>query len=148
MTEQVNFNVTSLSQKLLEGWTLLQESCPNATCNVPLVRNKEKEKVYCVSCRQFFNASSLEPIPGDHCPEANYNTDMQSQYHNSQENQEEEEAGWSTWKLSEEETERRRLEEKEEEEVQEAWRRRDAQCAKEAKQDESALLAAKMLEGW
>ncbi|KAK3259213.1 hypothetical protein CYMTET_31772 [Cymbomonas tetramitiformis] len=82
--ERVNMNVSSLSKKLLEGWTLLSESCPNSSCNVPLVRNKAQTEVFCVSCEQTFDSSivqpgtpkrsvydeqsSVAPVPMDHTP--------------------------------------------------------------------------------
>jgi len=36
-----------IGQKLLQGWVLLQESCPS--CHVPLMRNRE-DKMFCLSC--------------------------------------------------------------------------------------------------
>lgn len=39
-----------IASKLLQGWTLLAESCPQ--CLTPLVRNRQKQ-VYCVSCSQW-----------------------------------------------------------------------------------------------
>ena len=40
-----------LGQKLLEGWTMLEEACDD--CNVPLMRNREGE-VICFSCNAHF----------------------------------------------------------------------------------------------
>eukprot|EP00164_Ancoracysta_twista_P012921 GFYU01020440.1.p1 GENE.GFYU01020440.1~~GFYU01020440.1.p1 ORF type:complete len:333 (+),score=94.56 GFYU01020440.1:158-1156(+) len=50
--DKVNKNVNQLSKKLLEGWTLLSDSCPNTTCNVPLIMNKAKE-IYCINCDKY-----------------------------------------------------------------------------------------------
>ncbi|MCO5561715.1 hypothetical protein L7F22_015338 [Adiantum nelumboides] len=40
----------SLAEKLLQGWALLQEHCPQ--CLTPLVRNRQR-KMYCVACAQW-----------------------------------------------------------------------------------------------
>ncbi|KAG0037059.1 hypothetical protein BGZ82_003232 [Podila clonocystis] len=43
-----------IGQKMLQGWAMLQDPCPNADCHgVPLLRNREK-KEYCVVCENFF----------------------------------------------------------------------------------------------
>ena len=36
-----NKNVNELSKKLLDGWVLISDSCPNTACSVPLVRSKD-----------------------------------------------------------------------------------------------------------
>ena len=41
----------ALAAKLLAGWTMLEESCPN--CHVPLVRQKNKKEMLCVSCERI-----------------------------------------------------------------------------------------------
>ncbi|KAG0012662.1 hypothetical protein BGZ80_011597 [Entomortierella chlamydospora] len=42
------------SQRMLQGWAMLQEYCPNPGCNaVPLMRNREK-KDYCVVCGKYY----------------------------------------------------------------------------------------------
>ncbi|KAG0338091.1 hypothetical protein BG000_004566 [Podila horticola] len=43
-----------IGQKMLQGWAMLQDPCPNADCHgVPLLRSREK-KEYCVVCENFF----------------------------------------------------------------------------------------------
>ncbi|KAG0254908.1 hypothetical protein BGZ95_005909 [Linnemannia exigua] len=43
-----------IGQKMLQGWAMLQDPCPNLSCHgVPLLRNREK-KEYCVVCENFF----------------------------------------------------------------------------------------------
>ncbi|KAF9362024.1 hypothetical protein BGX26_006541 [Mortierella sp. AD094] len=43
-----------MGQKMLQGWAMLQESCPNPGCNgVPLMRSREK-KDYCVVCEKYY----------------------------------------------------------------------------------------------
>ncbi|KAF9171646.1 hypothetical protein BGX21_006266 [Mortierella sp. AD011] len=43
-----------IGQKMLQGWTMLQDPCPNASCHgVPLLRSREK-KEYCVVCENYF----------------------------------------------------------------------------------------------
>ncbi|KAG0568156.1 hypothetical protein M758_7G187600 [Ceratodon purpureus] len=39
-----------IASKLLQGWTLLADSCP--VCLTPLVRNRQKQ-LFCVSCSQW-----------------------------------------------------------------------------------------------
>ncbi|CAM9776729.1 unnamed protein product [Discosporangium mesarthrocarpum] len=41
-----------LSKRVLEGWTLLAQSCPIPRCHTPLVKNNADE-IYCVKCRSF-----------------------------------------------------------------------------------------------
>ncbi|KAH7426100.1 hypothetical protein KP509_11G084800 [Ceratopteris richardii] len=40
----------ALAEKLLQGWALLQEHCPQ--CLTPLVRNRQR-KMYCVACARW-----------------------------------------------------------------------------------------------
>ncbi|KAF9183313.1 hypothetical protein BGZ51_008130 [Haplosporangium sp. Z 767] len=43
-----------IGQKMLQGWAMLQDPCPNLSCHgVPLLRNREK-KEYCVVCENYF----------------------------------------------------------------------------------------------
>ncbi|KAI8357557.1 hypothetical protein B0O80DRAFT_445211 [Mortierella sp. GBAus27b] len=43
-----------IGQKMLQGWTMLQDLCPNPSCHeVLLLRNREK-KEYCVICENYF----------------------------------------------------------------------------------------------
>ncbi|KAF8958926.1 hypothetical protein BGZ46_001871 [Entomortierella lignicola] len=43
-----------IGQKMLQGWTMLQDPCPNTSCHgVPLLRSREK-KEYCVVCENYF----------------------------------------------------------------------------------------------
>ncbi|KAG0327544.1 hypothetical protein BGZ99_007382 [Dissophora globulifera] len=43
-----------MGQKMLQGWTMLQETCPNLACNgVPLMRSREKKEL-CVLCGTFY----------------------------------------------------------------------------------------------
>ncbi|KAG9326962.1 hypothetical protein KVV02_001912 [Mortierella alpina] len=43
-----------IGQKMLQGWAMLQDPCPNAACHgVPLLANREK-KEYCVVCENYF----------------------------------------------------------------------------------------------
>ncbi|KAG0257312.1 hypothetical protein BG011_004026 [Mortierella polycephala] len=43
-----------IGQKMLQGWAMLQDPCPNPACHgVPLLRNREK-KEYCVVCENYF----------------------------------------------------------------------------------------------
>ncbi|KAK3823578.1 MAG: hypothetical protein J3Q66DRAFT_332242 [Benniella sp.] len=43
-----------IGQKMLQGWAMLQDPCPNPSCHgVPLLRSREK-KEYCVICENYF----------------------------------------------------------------------------------------------
>ncbi|KAF9189147.1 hypothetical protein BGZ51_009813 [Haplosporangium sp. Z 767] len=43
-----------MGEKMLQGWAMLQEACPNEGCNgVPLMRSREK-KEFCVVCENYF----------------------------------------------------------------------------------------------
>eukprot|EP00274_Cyanoptyche_gloeocystis_P003260 CAMPEP_0196658628 /NCGR_PEP_ID=MMETSP1086-20130531/30648_1 /TAXON_ID=77921 /ORGANISM="Cyanoptyche gloeocystis , Strain SAG4.97" /LENGTH=198 /DNA_ID=CAMNT_0041992279 /DNA_START=78 /DNA_END=671 /DNA_ORIENTATION=+ len=55
-----------IAEKLLQGWTLLQDCCP-AGCPVPLVRNKAKE-MFCVSCGRKVVRESDLPQPSTQTP--------------------------------------------------------------------------------
>lgn len=46
----VDDSSAAIAQKLLQGWALLGEHCPQ--CITPLVRNRER-RMYCVSCSQW-----------------------------------------------------------------------------------------------
>lgn len=52
--------VTSqMGEKLLQGWTLLQESCP--ACSVPLMRDRDR-KMWCFSCNlQVITQADFDP---------------------------------------------------------------------------------------
>lgn len=41
-----------IADKLLQGWTLLNEHCPMENCLTPLVRNRER-RMYCVRCAMW-----------------------------------------------------------------------------------------------
>lgn len=47
---QVDDSSAAIAQKLLQGWALLGDHCPQ--CITPLVRNRER-RMYCVSCSQW-----------------------------------------------------------------------------------------------
>ncbi|KAG6547764.1 hypothetical protein Mapa_010577 [Marchantia paleacea] len=49
-TRKFDDSSAALAEKLLQGWTLLNEHCPQ--CLTPLVRNRQKE-VYCAVCKQW-----------------------------------------------------------------------------------------------
>ncbi|KAF9967552.1 hypothetical protein BGZ70_009093 [Mortierella alpina] len=43
-----------MGEKMLQGWTMLQEPCPNAGCfGVPLMRSRE-QKEFCVVCETYY----------------------------------------------------------------------------------------------
>ncbi|GJJ74084.1 hypothetical protein EMPS_06442 [Entomortierella parvispora] len=43
-----------MGERMLQGWAMLQDPCPNPTCNgVPLMRNREK-KEFCVMCENYY----------------------------------------------------------------------------------------------
>ncbi|KAF9579509.1 hypothetical protein BGW38_004203 [Lunasporangiospora selenospora] len=43
-----------IGQKMLQGWAMLQDPCPNPSCHgVPLIRNREK-KEFCVVCENYY----------------------------------------------------------------------------------------------
>ncbi|KAG0204021.1 hypothetical protein BGX28_003900 [Mortierella sp. GBA30] len=51
-----------IGEKMLQGWTMLQDACPNSACyGVPLMRSREK-KEYCVICENYYKREQdLEP---------------------------------------------------------------------------------------
>ena len=53
MVEGGNKNVNELSKKLLDGWVLISDSCPNSSCSVPLVKSKTGE-IYCIGCERHY----------------------------------------------------------------------------------------------
>ncbi|CAM6103769.1 unnamed protein product [Calypogeia fissa] len=54
-TKRLDDHSSALAEKLLQGWTLLNEHCPQ--CLTPLVRNRQK-KMYCAACRQWILTES------------------------------------------------------------------------------------------
>ena len=51
-----------IAEFLLQGWALLDDYCPMAGCNCPLVRNRESKK-RCVSCDMWVMAPGEAPPP-------------------------------------------------------------------------------------
>jgi uncharacterized Zn finger protein (UPF0148 family) len=45
---------------LLQGWAMLEECCDE--CNVPLMRNRAKDKEVCVECNRDYKAAT-DPKP-------------------------------------------------------------------------------------
>jgi len=45
-------NLSKLSKKLVDGWTLLKDDCPNQNCKVSLI--SKDAKLFCVSCENYF----------------------------------------------------------------------------------------------
>ncbi|ORX92585.1 hypothetical protein K493DRAFT_42254 [Basidiobolus meristosporus CBS 931.73] len=44
-----------IGEKLLQGWAMLNDICPNETCyGVPLIRNKREKHLYCVICQRNY----------------------------------------------------------------------------------------------
>lgn len=75
--EQTDKATALLGEKMLQGWTLLGEECPNTSCfAIPLVQNREKQK-YCVNCGHFvkhvsdedFVALSVPEVPAKRLPD-------------------------------------------------------------------------------
>ncbi|TPX32983.1 hypothetical protein SmJEL517_g04032 [Synchytrium microbalum] len=60
--EQVDRATRLLGQRLLQGWTMLQDECPNPACpGIPLVQNRQRHK-YCVLCeRSYISEQDLPP---------------------------------------------------------------------------------------
>lgn len=54
-----------LGEKLLQGWTMLAESCPNPACGgVPLMRERGSNRMHCVACNAVYipeSAAASEP---------------------------------------------------------------------------------------
>ncbi|PRP88603.1 hypothetical protein PROFUN_03014 [Planoprotostelium fungivorum] len=48
-----------LGQKMLQGWTLLAESCPSIECFNPLVERKKDHTILCVNCEKNFNRETI-----------------------------------------------------------------------------------------
>jgi uncharacterized Zn finger protein (UPF0148 family) len=44
---------------LLQGWAMLEECCED--CNVPLMRNRTKDKEICVQCNRDYKADTAAP---------------------------------------------------------------------------------------
>ena len=44
-TNDTDESVAKLSSKLLEGWTILSETCPRPKCSVPLMRSRDNAEV-------------------------------------------------------------------------------------------------------
>ena len=42
-----------IGEHLLQGWTMLGDSCPNG-CNVPLMRSRDKKSLVCLGCEVDF----------------------------------------------------------------------------------------------
>ena len=51
-----------IAEFLLQGWALLDDYCPMAGCNCPLVRNRESKR-RCVSCDMWVMAPGQAPPP-------------------------------------------------------------------------------------
>lgn len=47
-----------MGQKLLQGWTLLNDVCPNPSCAVPLMRERGSQRMFCVACQQWVISES------------------------------------------------------------------------------------------
>ncbi|KAF9402474.1 hypothetical protein BGZ94_004900, partial [Podila epigama] len=67
-----------IGQKMLQGWAMLQDPCPNPECHgVPLLRSREK-KEYCVVCENYFQREqdlehgtfTIVPAPSSKVPSA------------------------------------------------------------------------------
>lgn len=50
---------TELSRLMLEGWTMMAETCPRSDCYIPLARSREG-LLYCCGCR-----SNISAVPED-----------------------------------------------------------------------------------
>ncbi|ESS32298.1 Sjogren's syndrome/scleroderma autoantigen 1 (Autoantigen p27) protein [Toxoplasma gondii RUB] len=55
--DQVKTASEGLAEKLLLGWTMLGDTCPQCV-SVPLMRNKQQQ-LFCVACQTFLPASAL-----------------------------------------------------------------------------------------
>lgn len=42
-----------LGDLMMQGWTLLADSCFKDSCNTPLMRDNETKQVYCVGCEAW-----------------------------------------------------------------------------------------------
>jgi uncharacterized Zn finger protein (UPF0148 family) len=65
-----------LGEKMLEGWTMLGESCPNAiSCEgTPLMKDPSSELMHCVNCHQRFLYSSHGDLINKDHPLQQHNT--------------------------------------------------------------------------
>jgi uncharacterized Zn finger protein (UPF0148 family) len=65
-----------LGEKMLEGWTMLGESCPNAiSCEgTPLMRDPSTGTMHCVNCHQRFEYSSHGDLVNKDTPLRQHNT--------------------------------------------------------------------------
>ncbi|CBZ54483.1 conserved hypothetical protein [Neospora caninum Liverpool] len=60
--EQVQTASEGLAEKLLMGWTMLGDTCPQCV-SVPLMRDKQQQ-LFCVACQAFLPSSVLDEGPG------------------------------------------------------------------------------------
>eukprot|EP00698_Gefionella_okellyi_P023991 TRINITY_DN8350_c0_g1_i1.p1 TRINITY_DN8350_c0_g1~~TRINITY_DN8350_c0_g1_i1.p1 ORF type:complete len:286 (-),score=65.24 TRINITY_DN8350_c0_g1_i1:49-858(-) len=60
-----NPHVKGLSQKILQGWSMLADSC--SSCNVPLVKSRDGAQITCVGCKTNFD-NQLQPLPASPKP--------------------------------------------------------------------------------
>ncbi|KGG51452.1 hypothetical protein DI09_34p30 [Mitosporidium daphniae] len=49
----------ALGEKLLQGWAMLDSSCPKCP-SIPLMRPRNSEELYCVSCKAYISASNSQ----------------------------------------------------------------------------------------
>ncbi|OQR93698.1 hypothetical protein THRCLA_08380 [Thraustotheca clavata] len=53
---------TRMSEKMMQGWALLAETCPVLDCNTPLMSTKKEiGKVFCVKCERWFSTELAAP---------------------------------------------------------------------------------------
>ena len=57
-------SVAKLSARLLEGWTMLSETCPLPECSVPLMRSRSNREISCVQCNKRFT-EDYKPLDFD-----------------------------------------------------------------------------------
>ena len=48
---------------LLQGWAMLEDCCEQ--CNVPLMRNRTKDKEVCVECNRDYKSAAPSPKPAE-----------------------------------------------------------------------------------
>ena len=48
-----------LGEKLLQGWAMLDASCPNCP-SIPLMRPRNSEELYCVSCKSYLSTMNAQ----------------------------------------------------------------------------------------
>lgn len=59
----------ALGEKLLQGWTMLGEACPNEECQgVPLMRERKSKRMLCVSCNTFYIVEGDAIVPETRAP--------------------------------------------------------------------------------